>query len=41
MSFNPNAKMNPPLREKPDIEAIKRGLKDGVIDVIATIPYKS
>ena len=35
-SFDPNAKMNPPLREKPDIEAIKRGLKDGVIDVIAT-----
>ena len=36
MGFNTNAKMYPPLREPKDIEAIKRGLSDGVIDVIAT-----
>ena len=28
--------MNPPLRTKEDVEAIKIGLKDGTIDVIAT-----
>jgi len=31
-----NKKMNPPLRQKEDIEAIKQALKDGTIDVIAT-----
>ncbi len=31
-----NAKMNPPLRSKEDIEAIIDGLKDGTIDIIAT-----
>jgi dihydroorotase len=31
-----NAKVNPPLRTKEDTEAIKYGLKDGIIDVIAT-----
>jgi dihydroorotase len=36
IGFNTNAKMYPPLRESKDIEAIKRGLSDGVIDVIAT-----
>ena len=30
------AKMNPPLREESDREAIIRGLKDGTIDMIAT-----
>ncbi len=30
------AKVNPPLRTKADTEAIKEGLKDGTIDVIAT-----
>jgi dihydroorotase len=30
------AKMNPPLRTKEDVAAIKQGLKDGSIDVIAT-----
>lgn len=30
------AKMNPPLRTKSDIEAIKQGLKDGTIDCIST-----
>lgn len=34
--FGPNAKMNPPLREAADIEAIKAGLADGTIDCIAT-----
>ncbi len=31
-----NAKMNPPLREKKDQEAIIRGLQDGTIDAIIT-----
>lgn len=31
-----NAKMNPPLREPKDVEAIKKGLSEGVIDVIAS-----
>ena len=34
--YNTNAKMNPPLREAEDVAAIKEGLKDGTIDVIAT-----
>ncbi len=34
--YNTNAKVNPPLRTLYDIEAIKEGLKDGTIDVIAT-----
>lgn len=34
--YNTNAKVNPPLRRQKDIEAIKEGLKDGTIDVIAT-----
>lgn len=33
---NPNAKMNPPLREAEDVEAIIEGLKDGTIDAIVT-----
>ncbi len=35
-SFDTNTKVNPPLRTKHDIAAIKAGLKDGTIDVIAT-----
>ena len=31
-----NYKMNPPLRTKSDVEALKRGLKEDVMDVIAT-----
>lgn len=31
-----NFKMNPPLRSKEDVEAIREGLKQDVIDVIAT-----
>jgi dihydroorotase len=34
--YNTNAKVNPPLRTARDIAAIKKGLKDGTIDVIAT-----
>lgn len=34
--YNTNAKVNPPLRTQRDIDAIKEGLKDGTIDVIAT-----
>jgi dihydroorotase len=36
MEFDTNAKMYPPLREPGDVEAVKRGLSEGVIDVIAT-----
>jgi len=35
-SFDANAKVNPPLRTKEDIQALVKGLRDGVIDVIAT-----
>lgn len=31
-----NYKMNPPLRSKADVEALKQGLKDGTMDVIST-----
>jgi dihydroorotase len=34
--YDTNKKMNPPLRTKRDIEAVKRALKDGTLDVIAT-----
>jgi dihydroorotase len=34
--YNTCAKMNPPLREPEDVAAIKKGLAEGVIDVIAT-----
>lgn len=34
--YNTYAKVNPPLRGKEDVEAIKQGLKDGTIDIIAT-----
>jgi dihydroorotase len=35
-SFSTNAKVNPPLRTKEDVEAVKAALKDGTIDCIAT-----
>ena len=35
-SYDTNTKMNPPLRTQHDIDAVKQGLKDGTIDVIAT-----
>ena len=36
LKFGTNAKMNPPLRTKKDVEGIKRGIKDGTIEVICT-----
>jgi len=35
-SYDTNAKMNPPLRSRNDVDALRQGLKDGTIDVIAT-----
>jgi dihydroorotase len=32
----PDAKVNPPLRTKEDVEALRQGLRDGTIDVIAS-----
>ena len=34
--YNTNTKMNPPLRTSSDVEAVRKGLRDGTIDVIAT-----
>lgn len=34
--YDANTKVNPPLRTDDDVEAIKEGLKDGTIDIIAT-----
>lgn len=34
--YNTNCKMYPPLRTQTDIDALKKGLADGVIDCIAT-----
>jgi dihydroorotase len=34
--YDTNAKMNPPLRRAEDVEAVRRGLSEGVIDAIAT-----
>lgn len=31
-----NYKMNPPLRDRKDVEALKQGLRDGIMDVIST-----
>lgn len=36
LSFNTNAKINPPLRSQSDVEAIIKGLTDGTIDAIST-----
>lgn len=36
LSYNTNAKINPPLREQSDVDAIIDGIRDGTIDVIAT-----
>jgi dihydroorotase len=35
-TYDTNTKMNPPLRTQDDIDALKTGLRDGTIDVIAT-----
>ena len=34
--YNTNAKMNPPLRTRRDVDAVRQGLGDGTIDAIAT-----
>lgn len=34
--YNTNAKMNPPLRTAPDVEALQQGLADGTIDLLVT-----
>ena len=36
IEHNTNAKMNPPLATSEDVEAIKNGLREGILDVIAT-----
>ena len=36
LGFDTNMKMNPPLRSKKDVEALKQGLRDNVIDAIAS-----
>lgn len=36
LTYDTNAKVNPPLRSEEDIAALIEGLKDGVIDIIAT-----
>ena len=35
-TFDPNFKMNPPLRSRKDVDAILEGLVDGTVDCIAT-----
>ncbi|MBX3355922.1 MAG: dihydroorotase [Phycisphaeraceae bacterium] len=34
--YNPQAKMNPPLRGSADVEALRKGVADGTITVLAT-----
>ena len=36
ISYNTNLKVNPPIRTIEDVEALKEGIKDGTIDIIAT-----
>ncbi len=36
LNYNTFAKMNPPLRTQEDVDAIKKALKDGTVDVIST-----
>ncbi len=35
-TFDPNFKMNPPLRTEKDVETLVNGMKNGIIDTIAT-----
>lgn len=35
-SYDPVYKVNPPLRTKDDVQALREGLADGTIDIIAT-----
>ena len=34
--YNTNARVNPPLRTKADVDALRQGIKDGTIDAIAS-----
>ena len=36
MTYDPNYKMNPPLRSAEDVEALRAGVADGTIDCLAT-----
>jgi dihydroorotase len=36
VDFDTNYKVNPPLREKADQDALLKGLKDGTIDVLVS-----
>ncbi|MFW5818060.1 MAG: dihydroorotase [Planctomycetota bacterium] len=36
MSYDPNFKMNPPLRSSDDVQVLREGVADGTIDVLAT-----
>ena len=36
LDVDTNYKMNPPLRKKEDVDALKEGLRDGTMDVIST-----
>jgi len=36
VSYDPNYKMNPPLRRAEDVEALRRAVADGTIDMLAT-----
>ena len=36
LTYDTSTKVNPPLRSKLDVEAIKEGLRRGIIDIIAT-----
>ena len=36
VAYDTNAKMNPPLREQRDVDAMIAGIKDGTVDVIST-----
>jgi len=36
LGYNPNAKMNPPLRPKEHVDAVKKALKEDTIDCITT-----
>jgi dihydroorotase len=35
-TYDPNTKVNPPLRTKEDVKAIIKGIKDGTVDAVAT-----
>lgn len=36
LTYDTNTKINPPLRSRQDVAAVKEGLRDGTIDIIAT-----